>query len=414
MLSDAGESGCVKGAKPLFFWFDMPRLLDMPRLNVALQSPTQSKLGLPSVSNARSGPGRSAHPKSLHWLRRRVRVGALVDFTRSFAVMINARLPLLKVLESAAGQVTDAPLRAALTDINASVQRGLSLSESLSNHPAVFDVLYVQLVKIGELTGMLDQILLRLASYLERSAALKRKVRLAMVYPGLIVAVALGAVTFLLTVIVPTFADMFADFDAELPTPTRIVLGISNFLTTNIGFVLAGSIGSLLVMRSLRRHQRCISWRDRWLLRLPFVGSLLLKGLVARFCRTLGTLLSSGIGLVEALDVLTKSAGNVHLEQTIKAMREAVVRGRNLSQPLRQASLFPNMVVQMIMAGEETAELDGMLLHVAAHYEQEVDAAVDTLTSVIEPVMIVIIGTLLGVILVAMYLPMFDLVSVIK
>lgn len=355
---------------------------------------------------ARSGP-----PVAGVW--RRVPQRALVEFARSFAVMVQARLPLLQALDTAAGQCRNARLRQVLVRVRGEVQRGRSLADSLAAHPAVFDRLFVHLARVGEAAGVLDQVLLRLATYLEKTAALRRKVQTAMAYPALVLVVAAAATTFLLTQIVPTFAEMYADFGAELPAPTQFILHVSRGMTEHVVLAVLVIAGSLGLMAGVRRTERGRLWLDRMVLRVPFAGSLLLKHSVARFCRTLGTLLASGVALVEALDLLSRMTGNRVVEQEVKKLLASVRRGSSLVRPLQEARLFPGMVVHMIAVGEETAELDRMLVHVADHYEREVDLAVEGLTAVVEPVLIVLVGIVLGGVLAALYLPIFDLVSVV-
>jgi len=360
----------------------------------------------------RSAAGTKGATSSFH-LRAGVPSKALVDFTRSFAVMIRARLSLVQSLETAANQCKHAYLRQAIEDVRRDVQRGKSLADSLARHDRIFNSLYVHLAQIGEVAGILDRVLLRLATHLEKAAALKRKIQFALFYPGLILTVAVGAIVFFLTTIVPTFAEMYADFGRELPGPTQVILALSEAMTDYFPVVLVSlslvvvGLGVLLQSPAGR-----LTW-DRLKLRIPLVGTLLSKSLTARFCRTLGTLLSSGVALVDALSILAKASGNQFVERTLGDGLVRVRRGSSLYEPLKQAGFFPDMVVQLIAVGEQTAELDGMLLHAADHYEQEVDAFLDGLTSIIEPILIVVIGLMLGGILVSLYLPMFELINTV-
>ena len=327
--------------------------------------------------------------------------------------MIQARLSLVQSLDTAAAQCKNARLKHVIETVRGDVQRGKSLADSLARHERIFNSLYVHLARIGEVAGILDRVLLRLAAHLEKAAALKRKVQFALFYPGLILTVATGAILFFLVAIVPTFAEMYADFGRELPGPTRIVLRLSEALT-NYFLVVALGVSFLIVGVGvlLRSPGGQLGW-DRLKLRLPVLGVLIRKGLTARFCRTLGTLLSSGVALVDALSILAKASGNQYVERTLTDVLGRVRRGSSLYQPLKQAGFFPDMVVQLIAVGEETAELDSMLLHAAEHYEQEVDGFLDGLTSVIEPILIVVIGLMLGEILVSLYLPMFEMINAV-
>lgn len=337
----------------------------------------------------------------------------LIDFTRSFAVMIQARLSLMQALDTAIKQSKEGPLKAVLTEVQREVQQGKSFSESLATHPRVFSSLYVHLTRIGEVAGVLDEVLLRLATHLEKTAALKRKIQFALFYPGLILTVATGAVLFFLTTIVPTFAEMYTDFGQQLPGPTQIVLHLSNLLT---GYYWLGGllIGGLVAgMGAVLRTANGRLLVDRCKIGFPLLGTLLLKSLTAHFCRTLGTLLSSGIALVDAFAILAAASGNRYVEQQLAAVLGQVERGSSLAAPLQKTDLFPDMVTQLIAVGEETAELPDVLLYAASHYEEEVDAWLDGLTAIIEPVMIVVIGLVLGGILVALYLPMFELINTV-
>ncbi|MCA9173310.1 MAG: type II secretion system F family protein [Planctomycetales bacterium] len=339
---------------------------------------------------------------------------ALTEFTRSLAVLVAARLPLLDALESAGRQSTANRLREMTRLLAHDVRRGHSLSGSMGRHPEAFDALYVQLVRVGEMTGRMADVLLRIAAYQEKAYALRRTIRLAMVYPGVIVGVSVGAVAFLLTVIVPTFVDMFADFGADLPAPTRAILyvseGFRNHLVVLFLIVAASGVG----IRQAIRNQRGRWLVDAALLRMPLAGSLIRKNLAARFCRTLGTLLESGVHLTEALLMIVQTGGHARVTALIGRLANHITRGGRLSDVLRDDDVFPAFVVQMIAVGEKTANLDQMLLHAASHLESEIDAAAATLTSVIEPVLIVVLGVVLGGILVAMYLPLFELSTVVR
>lgn len=341
-------------------------------------------------------------------------VRAVVEFTRSLAVMVSARIPVVEALETAARQVEHTALQTTLAGVAERVRSGDSLSLALAQHPEIFSVLYVHLVRVGEVAGLLDQMLLRLAAYLENEQVLRRRLRLAIAYPAVVLAVTVGATAFLLAVIIPTFAEMFADFGAELPAPTLAVIAASDFLR-RYALVLAlfGIVLVFLVRRVLATDKGAVRW-DQFKLRVPVIGTLYRKALTARFCSTLGTLVSSGVPLTEALDVTAGAVNNRVVERVVREMKRRVTRGSSLAGPLETASVFPPMVVQMVAVGEETARLGEMLAHVAGHFETEVDTAVDALTSVIEPVMIVLLGIVLGAILISIYLPMFDLTTAIQ
>lgn len=339
---------------------------------------------------------------------------ALREATRSLSVMLNARLPLIEALRTTRSQVDDEMLADVLGEVIRSVEGGTTLGDSLAAHDDVFGRLFVHMVRVGEHAGILANVLDQLATYLERRSTLKRRVRLAFVYPGLILTVALGATMFLLTVIVPTFADVFASFDTELPAATQFVLGISDLLRGHTVLLGLGSIGVILGIRAALSTDVGKRLRDTVALRAPLFGGLVRGAITAQVCRTLGTLLSNGVGLVTALDIQRQSASNVHVRASLDAMVESVRRGDALTQGMAQSDVFPEMVVRMIQAGEKTAELDTMLLRAAEHYESNVDAITDTLSAILEPLLIVFIGAVIGGILVAIYLPMFNMINVVQ
>ncbi|MEM8549675.1 MAG: type II secretion system F family protein [Verrucomicrobiota bacterium] len=366
-----------------------------------------------SAAQARDG-ARGRRPAALlTWLQKRVPDKALVDFLRSFAVMVKARLSLVQALDSVGAQTQHRALAQIIGDVSADLQRGRSLSESMARHPQVFDATLVHLIRVGELAGILDEILIKMAAHREKMATLKRRIQLALLYPAMVLAVAVGATAFLLISVVPTFAEMYQDFGSELPVPTQVVLDLSNFAVEHAGLILLGLCGVALALGLYKQSTQGRALWDRLVLRIPLLGRLLVKSLTARFCRTLGTLLTSGVTLLEALDIIAGSSTNVMMQREIAEMSKAVRRGNSLHQTLQAARILPTMLVQMMAVGEATAELDTMLLHAAEYYEGEVDTFVDGLTALVEPILIVIIGVLLGGILAALYLPMFDMVTVV-
>jgi type IV pilus assembly protein PilC len=303
--------------------------------------------------------------------------------------------------------------RAVIADVMHDVESGSTLSESLGRRPAVFDSLFVNMVDAGEAGGILDDILGRLATYMEKAEALRRKVKSAMTYPTVVLTVAVGCTVFMLLFIIPTFARIFADFGGELPLPTKIVMNMSNFLK-GFWWLLGG--GVLGVITAIKRYYKTSSGRmqiDRFLLKMPILGEVLRKASIARFTRTLGTMICSGVPILTALDITARTAGNKVIEAAIMATKGSIGEGETIAAPLKESRVFPPMVVQMIAVGEETGALDKMLDKIAAFYDDEVNVAVDTLTSVIEPLMIVVMGLLVGGMVVAMYLPMFKLINVV-
>jgi len=335
-------------------------------------------------------------------------------FTRQFATMIGAGLPMVQCLEILAQQSESAELRKVIGQVKESVQAGTTLAEALSKHKKIFDDLYVNMVDAGEIGGALDSILVRLAAYREKADALVRKVKGALIYPCVIFIVAIGATTAMLTFIVPVFAKLFSGLGAELPGPTKFVLGLSNFLRSNF---ITGLIFLVLLAIGFKFYSRTDQGRlliDKILLKLPLIGELLRKSAVSRFTRTLGTLISSGVSILEALDITAKTAGNKVIQNAIKKSVISIAEGETITQPLKETGVFPPMVTQMISVGEKTGGLDDMLNKIADFYEEEVDAAVSAITSIIEPVVIIFMGVIVGGMLISMYLPMFDIIGKIS
>ena len=337
----------------------------------------------------------------------------LAIFTRQFATMISAGLPLVQCLDILAKQSSKPSFGTIIGDVTREVEAGSTLSDSLGKHKAVFDDLFRNMVAAGEAGGVLDEILLRLANYIEKADALKRKIQSAMVYPAVVLTVALGATAFMLIFIIPTFAKMFTDFGGELPLPTRIVLGLSNFLKGFWWVIVLIGVGIGVAFNWYYAREDGKRVVDGVMLKFPVLGDVLLKGAVARFTRTLGTLIASGVPILGGLEITARTAGNKVIAEAIMTARASIREGETVAAPLKTSGVFPPMVVQMISVGEQTGALDEMLTKIAVFYEAEVDTAVDTLTSIIEPVMIVVMGGIVGGMVVAMYLPMFKLISVV-
>lgn len=337
----------------------------------------------------------------------------LAIFTRQFATMISAGLPLVQCLDILAKQASKPSFGRIIGDVTRDVEAGATLSDALGRHRKVFDDLFRNMVAAGEAGGVLDEILMRLATYIEKADALKRKIQSAMVYPIVVLTVALGATAFMLIFIIPTFAKMFSDFGGELPLPTRIVLALSGFLKGYWWALLLAIVGSFYGFNRYYRTENGRRVVDAAMLKFPVIGDVLLKGAVARFTRTLGTLIASGVPILAGLEITARTAGNKIISEAIMTARASIREGETVSAPLKTSGVFPPMVVQMIAVGEQTGALDEMLTKIAVFYESEVDTAVDTLTSIIEPVMIVVMGGIVGGMVVAMYLPMFKLISVV-
>jgi len=341
-----------------------------------------------------------------------VKAKELAVFTRQFSVMIDAGLPLVQCLEILAGQQENKLFQKVLTGTRSAVEGGATLSAAMRQFPKVFDPLYVNMVEAGETGGILDTILQRLSQYIEKNVKLQRAVKSALVYPVGVLTVAAGVIILLLWKVVPVFATLFAGLGVTLPLPTRIVIGMSNFVGSYFGLALlvafVAAIFGIKVWYGTPQGRYVI---DATLLKAPLIGMLLRKIAVARFTRTLGTLISSGVPILEGLDITAKTAGNAVVEKALMKVRRALEEGKSLTEPLRETEVFPGMVTQMIGVGEQTGAMDAMLQKIADFYEDEVDAAVKDLLTALEPVMIVFLGVVVGGVVISMYLPLFSLIG---
>lgn len=343
----------------------------------------------------------------------RIRVRDMSVFTRQFATMVNAGLPLVQCLDILSRQMEKPVFKQVVQQVMLDVEGGSTLAEGLGKHPKVYSELYTNMVAAGETGGILDTILTRLAAYLEKADALQRKVKGAMTYPSIVLFVAVGATVFMLLFVIPVFAKMFSDFGGELPAPTRIVMGLSNFLQSYWWALLGGVLGLAFAFKRYRATAAGRLRTDRLALRVPIIGDVLRKSSVARFTRTLGTLVGAGVPILQGLEITAKTAGNVVIQNAINRTHKSISQGDTIAEPLRESGVFPPMVVQMIGIGEQTGALDEMLNKIADFYDDEVDAAVEALTAAIEPIMIVVMGVMVGGMLVAMYLPMFKMANVV-
>ncbi len=349
---------------------------------------------------------------ALPGFRSGVKPKELAIFTRQFSVMIDAGLPLVQCLEILAGQQENRTFQKVLTGTRAAVEGGSTLSNAMRQFDKVFDQLFVNMVEAGETGGILDTILQRLATYIEKNVKLKRAVKSALVYPVSVLLVAAGVITLLLWKVVPVFATLFVSLAVELPLPTRVVLGMSKFVGSIFGFlILAFFVAFAIGLKLWYGTPKGRMVIDTLLLKLPLVGILLRKIAVARFTRTLGTLISSGVPILEGLDITARTAGNAVIEKALLHVRKSLEAGRTLADPLRETEVFPGMVTQMIGVGEQTGAMDAMLQKIADFYEDEVDAAVKDLLSAMEPIMIVFLGVVVGGIVISMYLPLFSLIA---
>ena len=343
-----------------------------------------------------------------------VKTRDVVIFTRQFATMINAGLPLVQSLTILAQQTENKTLKEVTRQVVYDVEAGNTLADALAKHPKAFTALYVNMVAAGEAGGILDTILMRLATFLEKNDALMRRVKGAMVYPAVIFAVAIIAVAVLLVFVIPTFESMFASVNMELPLPTRIVIGLSDALV-GYWWVMIGGI--VLTAFVVRRYYATADGRKRidgMLLNAPVLGDVLRKAAVSRFTRTLGTLISSGVSILDGLEITAKTAGNRVVHDAVMESRQSIAGGETIAAPLERSKVFPPMVISMIAVGEQTGGLDEMLSKIADFYDDEVDVAVAALLSLMEPVMIVVLGVMVGGMIVAMYLPIFDMMNAIQ
>jgi type IV pilus assembly protein PilC len=338
----------------------------------------------------------------------------VVIFTRQFATMINSGLPLVQALDILAEQTENKALKDVTRAVVYDVESGHTLADALRKHPKAFSELYVNMVAAGEAGGILDTILLRLATFMEKNDALVRKVKGAAIYPAVIMSVAAIAVVVLLVFVIPVFRSMFADVHMELPLPTRIVIGASDFLK---GFWWLIGIGVTLLVLGTRRYYATPSGKlnlDRVMLALPVLGDVIRKSSVSRFTRTLGTLIASGVSILDGLEITAKTAGNRVIHDAIMESRSSIAGGETIAAPLQKSKVFPPMVISMIAVGEQTGGLDEMLTKIADFYDEEVDAAVENLLALMEPVMIVLLGVVVGGMIVAMYLPIFNMVGAVQ
>ncbi len=347
---------------------------------------------------------------------KRVKHSDLVVFTRQFATMIDAGLPIVRALYVLSEQTTNEKLKETIEAVRKEVEAGLALSEALEKHPKAFSTLYVEMVRAGEIGGMLDDVLLRIADQLEKDQELRRKVRSAMTYPTVVLVLAILAASFMLIFIVPIFARMFEDLGGTLPLPTRVAMGLSAVLTSPFGILIYAAMGAgvflFLRWRKTRNGREAL---DPAMLKIPFkIGDIVQKVALARFARTLGALSAAGVPILQALEITATSSGNLVIERSLLKSREAIREGLPIYQPLEKEPVFPPMVTRMIAVGEETGDIDGMLAKIAEFYESEVDASVKALTSIIEPLMIVVVGAIVGAIIIAMYLPMFRIFELIE
>jgi len=358
-------------------------------------------------------PARSRPPVlNIKLLKPRITSKDIVVFTRQFATMIDAGLPLVQCLEILSSQQDNATFKEVLIKVKEDVESGSTFADALKKHPKAFNELYVNLIAAGEVGGILDTILNRLAAYIEKAMKLRKKVKSAMTYPATVVGIAIIVIAVILLFVIPTFAKLFADFGTALPLPTQIVINLSQFIQD---YIIAIILAIALLIYGAKKIYATEKGRDKidnWALRLPVFGILIRKVAVAKFSRTLSTMISSGVPILDALDIVRKTAGNRTIEKAIGKVRASISEGNTIAEPLKESQVFPPMVCQMIEVGEQSGALDTMLGKIADFYDDEVDDAVNNLTAMMEPMLMLFLGTTVGGLVIAMYLPIFKIAGV--
>ena len=351
--------------------------------------------------------------ENVAFLQPKVHTKDIVVFARQFSTMIDAGLPLIQSLDILQAQEQNKTFKATLKEIKDSVEQGSTLADALAKYPKIFDELFINMVAAGEVGGILDTILERLSSYMEKAMKLKKQVKGAMTYPIIVLCIAVLVVAVILIFVIPVFEQMFSDFGGALPTATQIVVNLSNFVKGNVHYIIGAIVVFIFAFKRFYGTEKGRVLVDDTLLKLPVFGPLLRKVAVAKFTRTMGTMISSGVPILEALKIVAKTAGNKTIEAAIFKVRQAITEGRTMADPLTESGVFPSMVCQMVAVGESTGALDAMLGKIADFYDDEVDAAVANLTSMIEPFMMVFLGVTIGGLVVSMYLPIFKMAGMV-
>lgn len=380
--------------------------------NVALVEAQLKRYGFTGIQVKEEGKGLQKDLK-FSFGGKKVETKDLVVFTRQFATMIDSGLPLVQCLDILASQQENKTFKEVLFKVKENVESGSTFADALKKHPKVFDDLYANLVAAGEVGGILDTILQRLAAYIEKAMKLKKQVKGAMVYPMTIMSIAVVVVGVILVFVIPTFAKMFADFGGDLPLPTKFVIALSDFLMKYIIVIIAAFFAAVFLFKKYYATPKGRKTVDAFALKAPIAGPLIRKVAVAKFTRTLGTMISSGVPIMDGLDIVAKTAGNKIVEEAIYGVRQAISEGKTMAEPLGACGVFPPMVVQMISVGEATGAMDTMLSKIADFYDDEVDDAVGALTSMMEPLLMVFLGTTVGGLVIAMYLPIFKMASAV-
>jgi type IV pilus assembly protein PilC len=401
---------------PIYLWNAKSRSGDKKKGELEASSPEAVALHLKGIGLAPEKV--KEKPKDISeifpFLAAKVTIKDLVVFTRQFAVMIDAGLPLVQCLQILADQQENMTFKSVLREVRSDIEQGQTFADSLAKHPKVFDDLFVNLVAAGEIGGILDTILNRLAIQLEKQEKLRKQLKGAMVYPATVSTIAVACIVLLLVKVIPVFQQMFADFGGTLPGPTQMVIAISEWLQAYIVYLMVGIFSFFTAFGQARFRSHAFRYHtDALSLKLPIFGDVIKKVAVARFTRTLGTMISSGVPILDGLDIVAKTAGNMIIEEELQATRSSISEGRTISEPLQGSKIFPGMMVQMVSVGEETGSMEVMLTKIADFYDDEVDSAVGALTAMLEPIMMVFMGGSIGTILIAMYLPIFTIADTI-
>lgn len=401
---------------PVFLWTGKNRRNEVQKGELDVQTEEAVRLHLQRLQITPTKIKKK--PKDLFenvtFLQPKITQKDVIVFSRQFSTMIDAGLPIIQCLDILHSQQENKSFKKIIKKIKDDVESGSTLADALKRHPEQFDNLFVNMVAAGETGGILDTILRRLSGYMEKAARLKAKVKGAMTYPIVTLIIAIGVLAIILVFVIPVFEEMFADFDKALPPFTQTIINISEFTKGNIHYMFLGLILFIFMFRKLYRTEKGRLLVDRGILNMPVIGLLLRKVAVARFSRTMGTMLGSGVAILEALDIVAKTAGNKVVENAVYRVRSGISEGRTMADPLSESGVFPPMVCSMISVGEATGALDNMLEKIAEFYDEEVDQAVDNLTQLIEPFMLVFLGVTIGSIVIAMYLPVFKMAGAIS
>jgi len=400
---------------PVYIWEGKNRKDETQKgeLDVASEDAVRSHLARMKITPVKIKKKPKDIFENVSWAQPKVTQADVILFCRQFSTMIDAGLPIIQCLDILCQQQENKSFKKILKDVKESVEGGQTFAEALKKYPDQFDDLFVNMVAAGEAGGILDTILQRLSAYMEKSARLKKQIKGAMTYPAITLAVAVIVVGVIMVFVIPVFEQMFADFGGQLPAPTQIVVDASRLIRDKIGYMIGAFVLAVFTFRRVVKTEKGRAFIDRYSLTLPIFGVLLRRVAVAKFTRTMGTMLSSGVSILDSLDIVAKTAGNKTVETSIFKVRRGIAEGRTMSEPLAETGVFPAMVCQMIAVGESTGALDAMLIKIADFYDEEVDQAVENLTAAIEPVMMVFMGVIIGGLVVSMYLPIFKMAGAV-